>query len=145
MDQNLYIQSIGSVLLSTGLRQGLLPGRLALLSYEDEGGDYHFGAGRRCDDHYELIEFAADEIEVLDSIFSAWAHDSNGRPDWVDLTVILDSHSSTEPASVNMTVNSREQMSDAGYAQARKAVHDLPMSAQLALFAERGMADGDIA
>lgn len=145
-----FLQSIGSVLLSAGLRLDVLPGHVGFIVFEDIDAPsadtepiYHSGIGYSSEPEevFTPIALLPDEQEVLDKILTFWSLGSEGRPEWVNLTVLLSSQSKDpNTAAIRSTVTPRSLLDDPVARETFTTMAEMPLPLRLSAFASKLLA-----
>lgn len=142
-----FLQSIGSVMLSAGLRLDVLPGHVGFVVFEDVEAPtadtepvYHscIGHSSAPEEMFTPIELTPDEQEVLDKILTFWSLGSEGRPEWINLTVLLSSESKDpNTAAIRSTVTPRALLDDPTARETFTTMGQMPLPLRLTAFASK--------
>lgn len=142
--EDFFLESLSQAMLSVALRLDLLPGQVTLVVSEilDAPGDeavYASCFGHRSSDGqpFEQKKTNKDEQGVISQILDLCARMNDGRPPWVNLTLLL-SAESTDPGSaqVQFWTTSRETVEEGGGRAAFQALHALPAEALMTIFVD---------
>lgn len=142
--EGFFLDSLSQALLSVALRLDLLPGQVTLVVSEvlDAPGDeavYASCFGSRATPGQPFVQkrLNKDEQSVIGQILDLCARMNDGRPEWVNLTLLLSAESS-EPGSaqVQFWTTSRETIEDDDGRAAFQALHALPVEALMTIFVD---------